>query len=108
MCLGHTLRVQRLRDNARKVPAPPPQFPIHKIGLTSPFPELCGDPREVIDRRECCKLDRGQRRWVLGAVTGPRKVLEAGLIARGDYEGHDLTEQARRVPEACRSPQGNV
>lgn len=89
---------------------PSPQFPLHRIGLTSSFQGMCGDPLEVTDRRGCCKLERGkvQHCWVLGAGTDPWKALEVGLTAISEYEGHNSTRQDWKVPEACHSPQGNI
>lgn len=45
---------------------------------------------------------------MLGAATDPWKVLEVGLTIISDYEGHNPTQQAWKVPEACHSPQGNI
>ena len=49
-----------------------------------------------------------QHCWVLGAETDPWKMLEVGLTAISEYEGHNSTRQDWKVPEAYHSPQGNI
>lgn len=89
---------------------PSPQFPLHRIGLTSPFHGLCGDPLEVTKRRGCCKLDRGQGSTLLGAWCRDRPLegTRGGLTAISECEGYNSTRQDWKVPEACHSHQGNI